>query len=133
MHMVDEDAMTLIAMRDIKAGEELTISYFLPADDILLDKTGRQARLRERQEMFGLSRWECRCELCTASDAEVSASDTIRLEIRDVKERFMAAASVELQQVLEYQSMMQLGEQDGLGRYHALGEEVVLEVFSGHG
>jgi hypothetical protein len=127
MNIVDEDAMTLIAQRDIKAGEEITISYFLPADDILLDRPGRQARLRERQEMFGLSRWECRCELCTASDADVSASDKIRLKIRDVKARFMAAASVEKQQMVERQVMIQLGKQDGLGPYHALGEEVILK------
>ena len=133
VNMVDEDAMTLIAQRDIKAGEELTISYFLPADDILLDKTGRQVRLRERQEMFGLSGWECRCELCTASDAEVSASDKIRLDIRDVKARFMAAAFIGLQQMMEYQSMMQLGEQDGLGIYHALGEAAALKFSLGTG
>lgn len=130
VNMVDGDAMTVVAQRDIKAGEEITISYFLPADDILLDKTGRQARLRERQEMFGLKGWGCCCELCTAPGAETSASDMIRLEIRERRARFMAASPIGLrdQQIQDYYSMSQLGEQDGLGTYHSMGEEGILRI-----
>ena len=67
-----------------------------------MNRPSRPDRLRERQNAFGLGGWECRCALCTASNMEVSASKKIRLEIRDMKARFLAAPSIELKQLEDY-------------------------------
>ena len=40
--MVDADGMTLIAQRHITAGEELTISYVMPKEDILLGRNAKK-------------------------------------------------------------------------------------------
>ncbi|KAK7755497.1 hypothetical protein SLS62_002429 [Diatrype stigma] len=67
-------AARVIAFRDIKPGEEITISY------IDLGKT-----YPERQK--ALQRWDfsCDCEMCRAPASETAASDARRLRIRALR------------------------------------------------
>ncbi|KAI2465176.1 SET domain-containing protein [Annulohypoxylon bovei var. microspora] len=73
-------AVSIIALRDIEPGEEINITY------VPLGK-----KREERQ--IGLRKWgfNCTCALCTASKAEVAASDYRRQKIKDMREEVMKA------------------------------------------
>ncbi|KAK3315520.1 hypothetical protein B0H66DRAFT_628669 [Apodospora peruviana] len=63
---------TVIAFREIKKGEEITISY----SEFGLTRAERQHIL---QAKWGFT---CTCSLCTASQDEITASDARRLKIK---------------------------------------------------
>ncbi|KAI1454593.1 SET domain-containing protein [Annulohypoxylon moriforme] len=73
-------AVSIVALRDIGPGEEINITY------VPLGKT------REERQI-GLQKWgfNCTCSLCTASKAEVAASDYRRLKIKDMRQEVMKA------------------------------------------
>jgi hypothetical protein len=131
INMVDEDTMTLIASQDIKAGEEITISYFTCPSDLLLDRTDRKARIRQIYEGFNLLPWDCCCELCVAPETEAIESDANRQALRGIKERFMTAALAP-QLLQDYQAMIDLGKVEGLGPYHAVGEDAIIKMQGQH-
>jgi hypothetical protein len=64
---------TVHAIRDIRKGEEITITYGV--GDIL-------TRAERREYLRQGYAFECACELCGASDVEVAASDGRRREIK---------------------------------------------------
>ncbi|KAI1484354.1 hypothetical protein F5X96DRAFT_683663 [Biscogniauxia mediterranea] len=72
--------VSIIATRDISAGEEISISY-IPVNHT---RAERQAALK---------RWgfDCKCSLCTASKAEVAASDYRREKIARTRQQVMDA------------------------------------------
>ncbi|KAI0015711.1 hypothetical protein F4780DRAFT_49156 [Xylariomycetidae sp. FL0641] len=71
-------AVGVVAARDIDEGEEISISY-IPVDQT---RPQRQAALR---------RWgfECQCSLCSASKAEVAASDYRRTKMQTLRGELM--------------------------------------------
>ncbi|KAI0879791.1 SET domain-containing protein [Annulohypoxylon maeteangense] len=73
-------AVSIVALRDIEPGEEINITY------VPLGKT------REERQT-GLQKWgfNCTCSLCTASKAEIAASDYRRSKIRDIRQEVMKA------------------------------------------
>ncbi|KAI0427686.1 hypothetical protein F5Y09DRAFT_344401 [Xylaria sp. FL1042] len=89
----------VVAFRDIKIGEEITISY-IPLNH------HREKRQRD------LRRWgfECKCSLCTASTTEIAASDYRREKIASLQESVMTA----------------IGELDGTTAVHATYEILAL-------
>ncbi|OTB00691.1 hypothetical protein M426DRAFT_267234 [Hypoxylon sp. CI-4A] len=73
-------AVSVIALRDIEPGEEISITY------VPLGKTRE-----ERQEALKKWGFTCTCSLCTASKAEVAASDYLRTKIKAMREEVMKA------------------------------------------
>ncbi|KAI1086166.1 SET domain-containing protein [Rostrohypoxylon terebratum] len=73
-------AVSIVALRDIKPGEEINITY------VPLGKT-REERQADLQK-WGFN---CTCSLCTASKAEIAASDYRRSKIRDMRQEVMKA------------------------------------------
>ncbi|KAI1383977.1 SET domain-containing protein [Hypoxylon trugodes] len=73
-------AVSIVAMRDIEPGEEIYITY------VPLGKT------REERHA-GLQKWgfNCTCSLCTASKAEIAASDYRRSKIKTLRQEVMKA------------------------------------------
>ncbi|KAI1500179.1 hypothetical protein F5X99DRAFT_410330 [Biscogniauxia marginata] len=73
-------AVSVIATTDISVGEEINISY-IPVN---YTRAERQAALR---------RWgfDCKCSLCTASKAEIAASDYRRQKIETLRQQVMDA------------------------------------------
>ncbi|KAI1375495.1 SET domain-containing protein [Hypoxylon crocopeplum] len=73
-------AVSIVALRDIEPGEEINITY------VPMGKT------REERQA-GLLKWgfNCTCALCTASKAEVAASDYRRTKIKKLREEVMKA------------------------------------------
>lgn len=98
--------MTAMAIRDIKAGEELSIScefsttthqprtslpsVTIPATKQILDS--ELGLTHSERQSFLRSRWgfTCTCPLCTASPSAVIASDTRREEIRQIRDKVLA-------------------------------------------
>ncbi|KAI1444129.1 SET domain-containing protein [Annulohypoxylon stygium] len=73
-------AVSIVALRDIEPGEEINITY------VPLGKT-REERQADLQK-WGFN---CTCSLCTASKAEVAASDYRRSKIKDMRQEVMKA------------------------------------------
>ncbi|KAI6086752.1 SET domain-containing protein [Hypoxylon rubiginosum] len=72
-------AVSVVVQRDIEPGEEITITC----------KTRD-----ERQELLLKWGFQCSCDLCTASKAEVAASDYRREKIRNMRQEVMKAVEV---------------------------------------
>ena len=73
----DRGAETLYALRDIETGEELTVAYLDTAEMIRT----------ERQDVISASwRFECKCECCSLTGAELKASNDRRSFIKKVEE-----------------------------------------------
>ncbi|KAK3321969.1 hypothetical protein B0H66DRAFT_638475 [Apodospora peruviana] len=68
------------ASRDIKPGEEITISY------VTVGQT-----TAERHKALKHWGFECQCDLCTSSEQEIAASDARRREIDDLRGQAAAA------------------------------------------
>jgi hypothetical protein len=66
---------TIHAIREIKAGEEITISY-------AAGEPARQ-RLLKLKDAFG---FDCKCELCSRPEIEVQESDARRVKIKQLDE-----------------------------------------------
>lgn len=98
-------AVSIVALRDIEPGEEINITCKLkrpflyygvgnttdktfaePIIDVPLGKT-REERQADLQK-WGFN---CTCSLCTASKAEVAASDYRRSKIKDMRQEVMKA------------------------------------------
>ncbi|XDG08662.1 hypothetical protein ABKA04_008277 [Annulohypoxylon sp. FPYF3050] len=73
-------AVSIVALRDIEPGEEINITY------VPLGKT-REERQADLQK-WGFN---CTCSLCSASKAEVAASDYRRSKIKDMRQEVMKA------------------------------------------
>ncbi|KAI1407611.1 SET domain-containing protein [Hypoxylon sp. FL1857] len=73
-------AVSIVALKDIEPGEEITITY------VPMGKT------REERQA-GLLKWgfNCTCSLCTASKAERAASDYRREKIKQLRQEVMRA------------------------------------------
>ncbi|KAK4192385.1 hypothetical protein QBC35DRAFT_459557 [Podospora australis] len=71
----DKLQVSVAAAKDIKQGEEITISY------ITLGKPSEERKKNLKQWGF-----ECSCDLCTASPAEVQASDNRRKKIEELRD-----------------------------------------------
>jgi hypothetical protein len=67
---------TLYALRDINAGDELTIYY----DTIVQRRTERQAKLKENW------RFICQCDCCQLTDKAQIASDSRRERVKRITE-----------------------------------------------
>ncbi|KAI5856722.1 SET domain-containing protein [Durotheca rogersii] len=76
-------AVSLVALRDIEAGEEINITY-IPLGTA---RNERQAALRK----WGFN---CTCSLCTASKTEIAASDYRRNKIKALGEEVIQAIEV---------------------------------------
>ncbi|KAK7965861.1 uncharacterized protein PG986_000138 [Apiospora aurea] len=73
---IEDGRETIHAIRDIFAGEELTIPY---------DKGGpSEVRQAELKAAFG---FDCKCDLCTLPAAELQASDECRRRIQSLDEQ----------------------------------------------
>ncbi|KAI1483512.1 SET domain-containing protein [Daldinia eschscholtzii] len=73
-------AVSVVALRDIKPGEEITITY------VPLGNTRD-----ERQEALQKWGFECTCSLCTASKTEIAVSDYRRAKIKALRREVMKA------------------------------------------
>ncbi|KAI0376022.1 SET domain-containing protein [Hypomontagnella monticulosa] len=73
-------AVSIVALRDIEVGEELSITY------VPLGKTRE-----ERQEALQKWGFNCTCSLCTASKSEIAASDYRRTKIKTLRQEVMDA------------------------------------------
>lgn len=73
-------AVSIVALKDIEPGEEITITY------VPMGQTREERRA-------GLLKWgfNCNCSLCTASKAEVAASDYRRKKIKQLRQEVMEA------------------------------------------
>jgi import receptor subunit TOM20 len=73
--------MHLVATRDIKAGDEITVSY---VDSSVRDNEDVvQARYRRRKELARGWRFACQCDRCVREAPPPSSTDEKELEIRD--------------------------------------------------
>ncbi|KAI4870145.1 SET domain-containing protein [Hypoxylon rubiginosum] len=73
-------AVSVVVSRDIEPGEEITITY------VPLGKTRE-----ERQDALLKWGFSCTCDLCTASKAEVAASDYRRTKIKTMRQEVIKA------------------------------------------
>ncbi|KAL1839515.1 hypothetical protein VTJ49DRAFT_1453 [Mycothermus thermophilus] len=99
-------AMTVWAARDIEEGEEITITY---------SPAGTPSR--ERRDMLErVWGFKCQCSLCTASPAEIEASDGNREEIRTLPDKVIELAQKgEFSKALESAGrLFSLAEQEGM-------------------
>ncbi|KAI1761147.1 SET domain-containing protein [Hypoxylon sp. FL1150] len=76
-------AVSVVVQRDIEPGEEITITY------VPLGKSRE-----ERQEALLKWGFSCSCDLCTASKAEIAASDYRREKIKNMRQEVMKAVEV---------------------------------------
>ncbi|KAI8958061.1 SET domain-containing protein [Daldinia sp. FL1419] len=76
-------AVSIVALRDIEPGEEITITY------VPLGKTTDERHA-------ALKKWgfECTCSLCTGSKTEIAASDYRRQKIKALRQEVMKAVEV---------------------------------------
>jgi import receptor subunit TOM20 len=72
--------MHLVATRDIKAGDEITVSYIDAS--VREDEEVVQARYRRRKELARGWRFACQCDRCVGEAPPPSAGEK-ELEIKD--------------------------------------------------
>jgi len=72
--------MHLVATRDIKAGDEITVSYI--DTSVREDEDVVQARYRRRKELARGWRFACQCDRCVR-EAPPSSAGEKELEIKD--------------------------------------------------
>ncbi|KAI2615974.1 hypothetical protein GGR54DRAFT_610661 [Hypoxylon sp. NC1633] len=73
-------AVSIVALKDIEAGEEISITY------VPMGKTRE-----ERQAALQKWGFNCTCALCTASKAEIAASDYRREKIKAMRQEVLEA------------------------------------------
>lgn len=104
---------SLTALRPIKLGEEITLSY----------TGGTVPRETRRTRLMDAYYFMCKCEYCDRSDAEVAASDKARLEIQKRRPdlvsgklaRLCASSTLPVSHWIEYhRAAMVQHEQEGL-------------------
>lgn len=112
---------TIHAIREIKAGEEITISY----------AAGEPAgqRLLKLKEAFG---FDCKCELCSLRTFELQKSDARRVEIEELDEaigdpnRTMNSPN---RAITDCQNMLKLIRQEYDGSFPPLEARVYYDAF----
>lgn len=118
--------MEIKAVRDIVAGEEITISY---------GKIDLQSAERKKLYQDGWN-FTCTCSLCTASSYEIAGSDQRRArfaQLRQILEN-LTAESYDAQQVVAWEKeVIDLSEQEGLDILLAVDYERLAYVYAGHG
>jgi import receptor subunit TOM20 len=72
--------MHLVATRDIKAGDEITVSYIDAS--VHDDENVFQARYRRRKELVRGWRFACQCDRC-AREAPSSSAGEKEIELKD--------------------------------------------------
>ncbi|KAK3900050.1 hypothetical protein C8A05DRAFT_46035 [Staphylotrichum tortipilum] len=99
-------SMTIWAARDIKPGEEITITYSAAG------MTSKE-RLETLEKVWGFA---CTCSLCTSSTEELGASDANREEIRSLQEKVidLAQQGQFRKSVAAAERMFSLIEEEGL-------------------
>jgi import receptor subunit TOM20 len=70
--------MHLVATRDIKAGDEITVSYVDAS--VRGDEDVVQARYRRRKELARGWRFACQCDRCTKEAPPPSAAEDLQLK-----------------------------------------------------
>src|SRR5260221_14335829 len=73
--------MHLVATRDIKAGDEITVSYIDAS--VREDEDVVQARYRRRKELARGWRFACQCDRCVSEAPPPSSAGEKELEIKD--------------------------------------------------
>ncbi|KAJ7083543.1 hypothetical protein C8R44DRAFT_651994 [Mycena epipterygia] len=68
-------SLSLVALRPIQAGQEITVAYVTPT----LSRSERRTRLKA---MYNFS---CRCEFCARPEAVISKSDAARAELHTLE------------------------------------------------
>ncbi|KAF2868036.1 hypothetical protein BDV95DRAFT_457425, partial [Massariosphaeria phaeospora] len=112
---------TIHAVRDIKAGEEITISY--------AEGEPARQRLDKLKNAFG---FDCKCELCSRPAAELQESDARRVEIEQLDQaigdpnRAMSAPS---RVIADCQKMLKLIQQEYGGSLPPLVARLYYDVF----
>jgi len=71
----EEEKEYFIAYRDVKKGEELTMTYLT----FFRTRTDRQARLKQ----YG---FECQCSACSLPPSEIGRNDSARLELSNISD-----------------------------------------------
>ncbi|KAL2142888.1 hypothetical protein VTI28DRAFT_656 [Corynascus sepedonium] len=99
-------AMTIWSTRDIEIGEEITITY----------TSAGQTSNERKESLEKIWGFKCQCSLCTASPADVEASDARRLEIRSLQAEVLELAQKgEFRQAVKAaENLFDIVEQEGL-------------------
>jgi hypothetical protein len=112
--VMEDSIMRVIAQKNIKKGEEITISYvdnnFQTAKNRL--KENRRCRYRTQDPNLDLD-WVqgCMCELCTGSEEELQASDKRRRKLADLR-RILVEGGYDLKMAVN--KMLTLMDKEGL-------------------
>lgn len=93
--------MSVVALRDIKPGEEITItcmfkqqSHAICTSLMILPDVPLGNAKEERQTALKKWGFECTCSLCTASKTEIAVSDYRREKIKKLRKEVMNAVGL---------------------------------------
>jgi hypothetical protein len=118
--------MEIKALRDIKPGEEIGISY----GKVDLKHAERQKLYREGWN-FG-----CTCDMCVDTEYAIAGSDQRRARFAQVRKKLdnLTPETYDAQQVISWeQEIMQLSAKEGLDVLLAADYERLAYVYAGHG
>jgi len=118
--------MEVKALRDIAAGEEISISY------------GRvDLKYAERRKLYQEGwNFECGCEMCTAESHVMSLSDQRRERFAQLRRKLegLSAETYDAQQIVAWEKeVMELSGHEGLDVLLAPDSERLAYVYAGHG
>lgn len=118
--------MEIKAIRDIAAGEEISISY----GQIHLQRA-------ERQQLYrGGWNFTCTCSLCTASPYEIRKSDQRRARFMQLRRGLesLTASTYNAQQIVAWEKeVIDISEKEGLEILLAGDYERLAYIYAGHG
>jgi hypothetical protein len=134
VHIIDAGVITLVAQKNIKAGEEILTSYFFPQTDILFGKLKRNHSLAKHRIANNIPPFDCLCEVCCASERDINVSDSCRKLIDEAQQNFLSnpASNVESLAPL-LKPLLFYAQKEGLPNYYAFGERVLAKLSSIHG
>jgi SET domain len=106
----DEAVTSVVAQRNIRKGDEITISYL---DDNFLDAVSRTNTLRSKIKAGDSISYAdgCQCTLCTASPLVISESDTRRKDLAKLRDSLLRGRLTTLEKTME---MIQLMTAEGM-------------------
>ena len=118
--------MEVKALRDIVAGEEISISY------------GRiDLKHAERQKLYKEGwNFSCTCEMCTAKEGVKKGSDQSRARFARLRKKFesLTAETYDAQRIVAWEKeVMELSKLEGLDVLLAPDYERLAYVYAGHG
>jgi hypothetical protein len=118
--------MEIKALRDIKVGEEIGISY------------GRvDLKFQERQRLYKEGwNFECTCDICTASQYAVAGSDQRRARFAQLRKMLenLTPQTYDAQQIVAWEKeVMELSAKEGLDLLLATDYERLAYVYTGLG